>query len=80
MPDSSAERTAHGDKSFIKNIQVSSLRGVQVQTELPEASVEEIESAWGGLMREIGYEFHSSKRTANIDSGFAESPVKGLAQ
>jgi hypothetical protein len=24
--------------------------------ELPEASVAEIELAWGGLMREIGYE------------------------
>jgi hypothetical protein len=36
----SAERTARGDKFSIKNTQVSSLRGVQVQTELPEASVE----------------------------------------
>jgi len=35
-----AERTAHGDKFSIKNIQVSSLRGMQVQTELPEPSVE----------------------------------------
>jgi hypothetical protein len=35
-----SERTARGDKFTVKNIQVSSLRGVQVQTELPEASVE----------------------------------------
>jgi hypothetical protein len=35
-----AERSSRGDKFSIKNIQVSSLRGVQVQTELPEPSVE----------------------------------------
>jgi len=36
----SAERAARGDKFSIKNTQVSSLRGVQIQTELPETSVE----------------------------------------
>ncbi|MDD5627703.1 MAG: hypothetical protein PHU21_01470 [Elusimicrobia bacterium] len=35
-----AERTARGDKFAMKNIQVSSLRGVQIQTELPDISVE----------------------------------------
>ncbi|MCX5796760.1 MAG: hypothetical protein NTY77_14795 [Elusimicrobia bacterium] len=36
----SGERTARGDKFAVKSIQVSSLRGVQVQTELPDISVE----------------------------------------
>jgi hypothetical protein len=36
----SSERAARGDKYSVKNITVSSLRGVQVQTELPDASVE----------------------------------------
>jgi len=35
-----AESIARGAKFSVKNIQVSSLRGVQVQTELPEPSVE----------------------------------------
>jgi hypothetical protein len=35
-----AEHTARGDKFSIKNIQVSSLRGVQAATELPEPGVE----------------------------------------
>ena len=35
-----AEHTARGDKFSVKNIQVSSLRGVQAATELPEPGVE----------------------------------------
>jgi hypothetical protein len=36
----SAERAARGDKFSMKNLQVGSLRGVQVQTDLPEPCVE----------------------------------------
>jgi hypothetical protein len=71
----SSTRETRQDKPFVRSAKAGGWKA-----ELPEGSVEEIESAWGGLMREMGYEFHSSKRTANIDSGFAESPVKGLAQ
>ncbi|MBI5241979.1 MAG: hypothetical protein HY926_16015 [Elusimicrobia bacterium] len=35
-----AEHAARGDKFAVKNVQVSSLRGVQVATELPEPGVE----------------------------------------
>jgi len=35
-----AEHSARGDKFTVKNVQVSSLRGVQVTTELPESGVE----------------------------------------
>jgi hypothetical protein len=40
MQSISAEHTSRGDKFSVKNLQVSSLRGIQAQVELPQSSVE----------------------------------------
>jgi hypothetical protein len=50
------------------------------KAELPAASVAEIESAWGGLMREMGYELLGPKKTANLDSRSTEAVLNGPLQ
>jgi hypothetical protein len=47
----SSTRETRQDKPFVRSAKAGGWR-----VELPEASLMEIESAWGGLMREIGYE------------------------
>jgi len=47
----SSTRETRKDKPFVRSAKVGGWKA-----ELPAASVAEIESAWGGLMREIGYE------------------------
>ncbi len=53
MRSLSAEHAARGDKFSVKNIQTSSLRGVQVTTELPEPGVEAFI-----LGEEVMYDFY----------------------
>ena len=48
-------RETQKDKPFVRSAKSGGWR-----QELPEASVAEIESAWGGLMREMGYELVAS--------------------
>ncbi len=47
----SSTRDTRQDKPFVRSAKAGGWKA-----ELPESSVAEIESAWGGLMREIGYE------------------------
>ena len=47
----SSTRETRQDKPFVRSAKAGGWK-----VELPEASIVEIESAWGGLMREIGYE------------------------
>ncbi len=47
----SSTRDTRQDKPFVRSAKAGGWKA-----ELPEASIVEIESAWGGLMREIGYE------------------------
>jgi len=42
---------------------------------LSESSVAEIESAWGGLMREMGYEFAASNL---VDAGMEHAGIENL--
>jgi hypothetical protein len=51
----SSTRETRKDKPFVRSAQSGGWR-----VELCEASIAEIESAWGGLMREIGYELAGS--------------------
>lgn len=37
------------------------------KTALPETAIEEIESAWGGLMANLGYELMFPKKDADLD-------------
>jgi len=50
-----ATRETRKDKPFVR-----SAKSGGWEAELSEASVAEIESAWGGLMRDIGYKLSSS--------------------
>lgn len=47
----SSTRETRQDKPFVRSAKAGGWK-----VELPEVSIAEIESAWGGLMREIGYE------------------------
>ena len=47
----SSTKQTRQDKPFVRSAKAGGWK-----TELPESSIAEIESAWGGLMREIGYE------------------------
>jgi hypothetical protein len=47
----SSTRTTRQDKPFVRSAKAGGWK-----SELPEEGIAEIESAWGGLMREIGYE------------------------
>ena len=47
----SSTRETRQDKPFVRSAKAGGWR-----TELPEAAIAEIESAWGGLMTELGYE------------------------
>jgi hypothetical protein len=61
----SSTRQTRKDKPFVR-----SARAGGWKAELPEASVAEIESAWGGLMREMGYELAvSSLVHAGLETG-----------
>jgi hypothetical protein len=52
----SSTRETRQDKPFVRSAKAGGWK-----VELPEASIAEIESAWGGLMREIGYELAVSR-------------------
>jgi hypothetical protein len=71
----SSTRETRKDMPFIRSAKSGGWKA-----ELPEASVAEIEAAWGGLMREMGYELLGSKIAANPDSQLAESVAKGFPQ
>jgi hypothetical protein len=51
----SSTKQTRQDKPFVRSAKSGGWKA-----ELPESSVAEIESAWGGLMREIGYELAAS--------------------
>ncbi len=51
----SSTRETRQDKPFVRSAKAGGWKA-----ELPESSIAEIQSAWGGLMREIGYELVTS--------------------
>jgi hypothetical protein len=57
---SSTKRTRQ-DKPFVRSAKAGGWK-----SELSEASIAEIESAWGGLMRELGYELASGGTNASL--------------
>ena len=61
----SSTRETRQDKPFVRSAKAGGWK-----VELPEASIAEIESAWGGLMREIGYELAVSSR---VHAGMVQS-------
>lgn len=64
----SSTRETRKDMPFVRSAKAGGWRA-----ELPEASVAEIESAWGGLMREMGYELAVGDGVhAGIARGFSE--------
>lgn len=63
----SSTRETRQDKPFIRSAKAGGWKA-----ELSDASVAEIESAWGGLMRDLGYELAGSRLVhAGIESGWA---------
>jgi hypothetical protein len=60
----SSTRTTRQDKPFVRSAKAGGWRA-----ELPEESIAEIESAWGGLMREIGYELASTENRRMVHAG-----------
>jgi hypothetical protein len=61
----SSTRETRQDKPFVRAAKAGGWK-----TELPEAGIAEIETAWGGLMRELGYELAvSSLLHAGTDRG-----------
>ena len=69
---SSTKRTRQ-DKPFVRAAKAGGWKN-----ELSEASVAEIESAWGGLMRELGYELASSDRSSGSSlPGIADPKLNG---
>jgi hypothetical protein len=61
----SSTRETRKDKPFVRSAKAGGWK-----TELSEASVAEIESAWGGLMREMGYELATSNPVhAGMENG-----------
>jgi hypothetical protein len=68
----SSTRETRKDKPFVRSAKAGGWR-----TELPESGVAEIESAWGGLMREIGYELATSSVPMPLGS---DRPTDNLSQ
>ncbi len=66
----SSTRRTRQDKPFVRSAKAGGWK-----VELSGASVAEIESAWGGLMREIGYELAVSNMTA---TGMVHAGVESL--
>ena len=58
----SSTRETRSDKPFVRAAKSGGWRA-----ELPESSVAEIESAWGGLMRSIGYELTAANSVHDED-------------
>jgi hypothetical protein len=58
----SSTRETRKDKPFVRSAKAGGWK-----SELPEASVAEIESAWGKLMREMAYELASSMVHAGLE-------------
>jgi hypothetical protein len=71
----SSTRETRQDKPFVRKAKAGGWK-----TELPEASVAEIEAAWGGLMHEIGYELRGPAKAGNLDLRFAERAAEGFSQ
>jgi len=65
---SSTKRTRQ-DKPFVRSAKAGGWK-----SELSEASIAEIESAWGGLMRELGYELASGGTNASLVQTRTPSP------
>jgi hypothetical protein len=65
----SSTRETRQDKPFVRSAKSGGWRA-----ELSEASIAEIESAWGGLMRDIGYELAGSSLVGarNVHSGLED--------
>ncbi|MGA3195756.1 MAG: sulfotransferase domain-containing protein, partial [Terriglobales bacterium] len=58
----SSTKQTRQDKPFVRSAKAGGWKA-----ELPEASVAEIEGAWGSLMREIGYELGASGVAAEME-------------
>jgi hypothetical protein len=67
----SSTKQTRQDKPFVRTAKAGGWKN-----ELSEASIAEIESAWGVLMRELGYELASGV-TGNVGTG--ASPVQSKA-
>ncbi len=63
------------DKFFVR-----SAKSGEGKATLPEKCIEQIETAWGPLMRWLGYETTSDGRRAPADSGFLESILEQPAR
>jgi hypothetical protein len=66
----SSTRETRQDKPFVRSAKAGGWKA-----ELSESSVAEIESAWGGLMREMGYEFAASNL---VDAGMEHAGIENL--
>lgn len=66
----SSTRETRQDKPFVRSAKAGGWK-----VELPEASVAEIEAAWGGLMREIGYELAAS---SGVHAGMVNTGMEDL--
>jgi hypothetical protein len=60
----SSTRTTRQDKPFVRSAKAGGWK-----VELPEESIAEIEAAWGGLMREIGYELAAAENRRMVHAG-----------
>jgi hypothetical protein len=60
----SSTRETRQDKPFVRSAKSGGWK-----VELPEESIAEIESAWGGLMREIGYELAATENRGMVHAG-----------
>jgi len=66
----SSTRETRQDKPFVRSAKAGGWKA-----ELPEVSIAEIETAWGGLMREIGYELAVS---GLVHAGMAHTGLENL--
>jgi hypothetical protein len=66
----SSTRETRQDKPFVRSAKAGGWKA-----ELSESSVAEIESAWGGLMREMGYELAAASL---VDAGLEHAGVERL--
>jgi hypothetical protein len=60
----SSTRTTRQDKPFVRSAKAGGWK-----VELPEEGIAEIETAWGGLMREIGYELAAAENRRMVHAG-----------
>lgn len=66
----SSTRETRQDKPFVRSAKSGGWKA-----ELSESSAAEIESAWGGMMREMGYELTAS---SSFEAGMAHTSVENL--